>query len=133
MQECLKLFEAILNIITEVINPAFKVHDLPEITVKIGLAYGTALVLLYGKSLEKSHIDIVGSGISMASKITSIARPNQILVGELAYNILRTSNEYEDFLKSKRFIEVTLDPIAWKYISKSDPESLYRVYVVLDI
>ena len=132
-KNALNCSEAILNIIKEIINPAFRVGDLPEITVKIGLAYGKALVVLYGRNLEKSHIDIVGSSISMASKITSIARPNQVLVGELVYNILRSSNGCEDFLRSKRLVEVALDPIMWKYISRSDPESLYRVYEVLDI
>ena len=77
-----------MQIIKEVINPAFKANELPEITVRIGLAYGYALVVLYGKSLEKAHIDIIGSSISLAAKIASIAKPNQVLVGEYIYNIL---------------------------------------------
>lgn len=123
---------AILDIIIKVINPAFTVHDLPEITVKIGLAYGKTSIVLYGKSIEKSHIDIIGPSISVASKIMSIAKPNQVLVGELIYNILQTSDKSSDILKTKRFIEVVLDPIKWKYISRSDPESAYRVYEVLE-
>jgi adenylate cyclase len=122
----------ILDLITKVINPAFTVHDLPEITVKIGLAYGKASIVLYGKNLEKSHIDIIGPSISMASKIMSVARPNQVLVGESIYNILQSSDRSSDFLKTKRFTEVVLDPIKWKYISRSDPESAYRVYEVLE-
>lgn len=61
--------KSILEIIREVINPAFKEIDLPGITVRLGLAYGDALVVLYGKSLEKAHIDIIGSSISMASRL----------------------------------------------------------------
>ena len=114
--------KAILEIINEVINPAFKANQLPEITVRIGLAYGYALVVLYGKSLEKAHIDIVGSSISLASKIASIAQPNQILVGESIYNILKSSSA------ASSFREINLDPTKWKYLSHSDPESLYHVY-----
>src|SRR5919198_3980785 len=123
--------KAILEIIREVIDPAFKANQLPEITVRIGLAYGYALVVLYGKSLEKSHIDIVGSSISLASKIASIAQPNQVLVGEFIYNILLSSSSSlnnEDFLKNVEFKEVNLNPLRWKYLSRSDPESMYRVY-----
>lgn len=115
---------SILEIISEVINPAFNENGLPEIRVRIGLTYGYALVVLYGNSLEKAHIDIIGSSISLASKIASIARPNQILVGESIYHILKSS---ESASKNK-FIEINLDPTKWKYLSHSDPDSMYRVY-----
>jgi class 3 adenylate cyclase len=45
--------KAILEIIKQVINPTFKADQLPEITVRIGMAYGYALVVLYGKSVKK--------------------------------------------------------------------------------
>jgi hypothetical protein len=32
--------------------------------------------------LEKAHLDILGSSINLASKIASIAKPNQVLVGD---------------------------------------------------
>ena len=52
-KNALKSSKAILEIIKEVINPVFKAHELPEITVRIGLTYGDALVVLYGNNLEK--------------------------------------------------------------------------------
>jgi class 3 adenylate cyclase len=113
-----------LEIIKEVINPIFKVHELPEITVRIGSTYGYALVVLYGNNLEKAHIDIIGSSISLASKIVSIAKPNQVLVGESLYNILLSSES----MGNNKFIEIDLDPAKWKYLSHSDPDSMYRVY-----
>src|SRR5437899_12967792 len=94
--------KAILKIIKEVINPELKAHELPEITVRIGMTYGYVLVVLYGNNLERAHIDILGSSISLASKIVSIAKPNQILVCESIYNILRSS----EFISN--FIEITL-------------------------
>jgi adenylate cyclase len=70
-----------LEIIRESLILLFKENSLPGITVRLGLglAYGDALVVLYGKSLEKAHIDIIGSSISLASKIASVAKPNQVL------------------------------------------------------
>jgi adenylate cyclase len=133
-KNALNCSRAILEIIREVINPAFKANELPEITVRIGLAYGYALVVLYGKSLEIAHIDIIGSSISLAAKIASIAKPNQVLIGESIYNILHlspTANR-KDSLNNIKFIEVNLDPTKWKYLSHSDPQSMYRVYEYLE-
>ncbi len=131
-KNALNCSRAILQIIREVINPAFKANELPEITVRIGLAYGYALVVLYGKSLEKAHIDIIGSSISLAAKIASLAKPNQILVGEFIYTVLLSSASSKDLLNYSKFRELNLDPIKWKYLSHFDPESMYRVYEYLE-
>ena len=132
-ENALNCSRAILEIIREVINPVFNAKELPEITVRIGMAYGYALVVLYGKSLEIAHIDIIGASISMAAKIASIAKPNQVLVGEHIYNILfMSSASHKDSLNNSNFIEVNLDPTKWKYLSHSDPESMYRVYEYLE-
>ena len=125
-KNALNCSRTILEIIREVINPVFNINQLPEITIRIGLAYGYALVVLYGKNLERAHIDIVGSSISLASKVASIARPNQILVGEFVYNILKSSAAV-----SNSFREVNLNPTKWKYLSRSDPNSMYHVYEFL--
>ncbi|MFZ0511942.1 MAG: adenylate/guanylate cyclase domain-containing protein, partial [Candidatus Nitrosopolaris sp.] len=127
-KNALNCSRAILEIIREILNPVFKTHELPEITVRLGLTYGYALVVLYGNSLEKAHIDIIGSGISLASKIVSIAKPNQVLVGESIYNILLSSVNHKDFLNNSKFVEINLDPTKWKYLSHFDSESMYRVY-----
>ena len=121
---------AVLEIVKNGINPIFRKNELPEITVRIGLAFGPTLVVLYGKSLEKTHVDITGSSISLAAKIASIAKPNQVLVGELIYNIIMSSKD-KGSLKKIKFEEIVLDPIKWKYLSQSDPQSLYHVYEYL--
>lgn len=120
---------AILEILKKAVNPVFKENELPEITVRTGLAYGATLVVLYGKNLEKAHVDITGSSISLAAKIASIAKPNQVLVGELIYNIIADSKDKES--DNIKFEEVRLDPIKWKYLSQSDPQSFYHVYQYL--
>jgi adenylate cyclase len=126
-KNALNCSSAVLEIVNNGINPIFRKNDLPEITVRTGLAFGPALVVLYGQSLEKAHIDITGSSISLAAKIASISKPNQVLVGEHLYNIMVSSNDKGSLNKIK-FNEVRLDPIKWKYLSQSDPQSLYHVY-----
>ena len=123
-KNALNCSRAILEIITKILNPAFNANELSDITVRIGLAYGHALVVLYGQNSE-AHLDILGSSISLASKIASITKPNQVLVGEFVYNIVKASGA------SSSFREISLNPIKWKYLSRSDPESLYHVYEFL--
>jgi class 3 adenylate cyclase len=129
-KNALNCSSAVLEIVKNGINPIFKENELPEITVRTGLAFGPTLVVLYGKSLEKAHVDITGSSISLAAKIASIAKPNQVLVGELIYNTIMSSED-KGFLSKIKFNEVRLDPIKWKYLSQSDPQSLYHVYEYL--
>ena len=88
------------------------------------MAYGDVLVALYGKDLERAHIDMIGSSISVASKIASIAQPNQVLVRELIYNDL-LSNLSEN---SNRLREIKLGPNKWNYSSHDDSSNIYRVY-----
>ena len=126
-RNALNCTSAVLEIIKNGINPIFRENELPEITVRTGLAFGPTLVVLYGKSLEKAHVDITGSSISLAAKIASIAKPNQVLVGEHIYNIIMASKDKGSLNKIK-FKEERLDPIKWKYLSQSDPQSLYHVY-----
>lgn len=124
---------AVLEIVRSIINSAFKINGLPKITVRTGLAYGDALVVLYGKSLETAHIDIIGSSISMAAKIGSIAKANQILIGEQFYNILLSPSAGEDYMYYKSILsEVGLDREKWKYLSRSNTGSIYRVYEYLE-
>jgi adenylate cyclase len=124
--------KAVLEIIRGIVNPAFRINGLPEITIRTGLAYGEALVLLYGKNPETAHIDIVGSSISMAAKIASTAKPNQILVGELIYNILLLPN-HEDAMYYKHILrEVSMNQEKWKYPSRFNNHNIYRVYEYLE-
>ena len=131
-QNALNCSRSLLEIVKEVINPAFKSIDLPEITVRIGLEYGYALIVLYGKNIEKAHLDIIGSSINLAAKIASIAKPNQVLAGEFIYYIIRSHTDDNHSLDDSRFEELKLDPAKWKYLSHFSPESMYRVYKYLE-
>jgi adenylate cyclase len=125
--------KAVLEIVRGTINPVLKINGLPEITIRTGLAYGDALVVLYGKNPETAHIDIIGPSISMAAKIASAAKANQILVGELVYNLLLSTATGEDPMYYKSILrEISLDRDKWKYPSRSNTGSIYRVYEYLE-
>ncbi len=85
--------KTMVRIITKVINPVLY-NKLPQIQVKIGIDLGESMIVLYGKNLDTSHIDLIGSGISIASKITALAKPNQILFSENIFeNIANVSKD----------------------------------------
>jgi class 3 adenylate cyclase len=122
-ENALNCSKAVIEVI-KVSNTAFSAYKLPEISVRIGMTYGHGLVVLYGNDPQKAYIDMIGSSISLASKIVSIADPNQILVGEYFYSIVHSSKS----INRSNFTEVPLNPTKWKYLSRSDPHSSYRVY-----
>lgn len=112
----------VLNVISNGINPIFKKNSLPAINVKIGIEYGDAIILVYGKNTEFAHIDLIGFSISIASKITSLASPNEIIVGENAYNLV-------DADQKKYFIELTLNEVSkWDNIMKYNNDFKFRIY-----
>jgi class 3 adenylate cyclase len=114
--------KTMLNIITQVINPVFY-NKLPLIEIKIGIDLGDSMIVLYGKNVEIAHIDIIGSGISIASKITALAKPNQILISE---------NIFETIVEVRKDISLTqLDIVNrnWDY-KNIKTNKILNVYVL---
>ncbi len=115
--------KTMVRIINQVINPVL-CNKLPQIKVKIGIDLGESMVVLYGKNLDTSHIDLIGSGISIAAKITALAKPNQILISE---------NVFEDIVNVSRdtnFQKLDIVDEGWNYINTKTCKIL-NVYVVL--
>jgi adenylate cyclase len=106
-----------IEVVGEGINPVFRSHNLPEIRVKVSMDYGEVLVVLYGKSLENSHIDIIGSNISMAAKMLAFAPSGSIVLGMKAHDNLGEAG--------KNMQEIH-DP-DWPYTNESS-NSRYRLY-----
>jgi class 3 adenylate cyclase len=112
----------ILDIIKNGINPIFIKNSLRPITVKIGIEHGDAIILVYGKNVEFAHIDIIGFSISIASKITSLASPNEIIVGENAYDHMGNDNK-------EHFIDLTSEKESkWDSVMKYNDDMQYRVF-----
>jgi len=114
---------AMLKVVGEGLNPAFEENGLPKIGVKIGIDFGENLVVLYGRDPERSYIDIVGSTISIAAKITQIADPGQIVIGQNVYEVCDS-----DF--RKEFIEFMPDPHLWSFKNLRDGTP-YKLYATI--
>jgi len=121
-ENALSCAKSILSIVRECINPALRDSNLPVINLKIGLDCGLSLVILYGKNIDKAPIDLVGPCISIASKITSAALPNQILTGQSVYNVFTS-----DGLFRNKFTNIKLPYDKWNYIDKSSG-NIYELY-----
>ena len=112
----------VLNVIQNGINPIFKKYSLPSINVKIGIEYGDAIILVYGKNSEFAHVDLIGFSISIASKITSLASPNEIIAGENAFFLIGDDQK-------KFFIDLTSERGSkWDSIMRYNDGLKYRVF-----
>ena len=109
---------SMVTILQQGINPILNQYDYPELKVKIGIDSGVHSVIQYGVG-EKSHVDILGYGISMASKIAAVAKPDQIVTSESIYQGMHPSAR-------TRFSEVKLDS-SWTFIDERTSE-IYRLY-----
>jgi adenylate cyclase len=114
--------KTMLKVLTQVINPVFY-NKLPLIEIKIGVDLGESMVVLYGKNVDIAHIDIIGSGISIAAKITALAKPNQILISE---NIFETVFEVIKDLSLKK---LDIDKKIWEY-NNIKTNKILNVYVL---
>ncbi len=115
----------ILSIIKDGINPVFQNNSFPKISLKIGIEYGEAIVLVYGKNIEFAHIDLLGFSISIASKITSLASPGEIIIGENSYNHL-------DKDEKKFFADLTEEKEPkWSNVMKYNNNIKYRIFKYL--
>ena len=111
--------KSMMLIIEQGINPILTQYDYPELQVKIGIDYGTNMVVRYGQDSVKSHVDLMGRSMNMASKIQSMAGPNQILLGEDVYQRLHPDVQDE------------LEPVVWEnriWMYQGKDGSLYGVY-----
>lgn len=107
------------EIIKKCVNPELAAHGLPEIRIKISIDHGDVQVVVYGKSLERSHIDIVGSTISMAAKMIAFAKTGQIVVGKSLHEKIPPDNQ--------SFARLDMDPSRWSYVDEKSglPYGLY--------
>lgn len=112
--------KSMITVIEKGINPILNQYDYPELMVKIGVDYGQNIVIRYGSDPEKSHVDLMGPAMNIASKIQSLARPNQILIGQDVHSRIHPSLQ-------KSFREVIWKNNEWKYRSRTSGD-LYKVY-----
>ncbi|HEX2014574.1 MAG TPA: adenylate/guanylate cyclase domain-containing protein [Nitrososphaera sp.] len=119
---------SMIKIMRAGINPILNQYDYPEMNVRVGIDLGENVVVQYGwdvhtvdgKKLRWPHYDILGYTINVASKMTSLARPDQIIVGQLVYDVL-------DERQQSTFQLLKINPDVWSYMSDYT-EGIYQLY-----
>jgi class 3 adenylate cyclase len=87
-------------------------------SIRVSIDYGDVQVVLYGKRIDRSHIDIVGSNISMAAKMIPLAQIWQIVIGQ---------STYEKLDSKQNFVEMNVDARRSTYIDEKSGSS-YKLY-----
>jgi adenylate cyclase len=111
--------KSMVNVLREGINPILSKLDYPELSVKVGIDEGENVIVQYGYD-QSSPIDILGYGMNVAAKITSITEPNRVSVGENVFKLLHPNLQSE-------FHEQVTSETDWKYVNVESGRP-YRVY-----
>jgi class 3 adenylate cyclase len=112
--------KSMLTVIQKGINPILNQYDYPDLMVKIGADFGQSIVVRYGSNPDASPVDLMGPAMNIASKIQSLAKPNQILIGDDVYQKIHPSSQ-------NSFKEIIWKNNEWKYRSRLTGQ-IYKVY-----
>ncbi len=112
--------KSMITVIEKGINPILNQYDYPDLMVKIGIDFGTSIVVRYGADEKNSHVDLMGPAMNIAAKIQGLAKPNQILIGDDVYSRLHPTIQ-------RTFEQIIWKNNEWKYRSRMTGE-LYKVY-----
>lgn len=107
-----------LMVVEQSINPILKENNYPELSVKIGIDAGENAVVQYGSDGATSHVDLLGHTMSLTAKITAMAQPNHILMGDMAYKCV-------NLYMRKKLTQYSLQ--AFDYIDHQTGDA-YRLY-----
>jgi len=112
--------KSMITTIQKGINPILNQYDYPDLMVKVGMDFGQSIVVRYGSNPEQSNVDLMGPAMNIAAKIQSLAKPNQILIGDDVYRKLHPVSQ-------NSFKEIVWKNNEWKYRSRLTGE-IYKVY-----
>jgi adenylate cyclase len=137
-----------LRIAREAINPILKQYDGPEINLRIGLDIGENAIIQSGWDIhpnirnrrknnkndiinynkkqqrllvKKPVYDILSYTISIAVKMTALAHPNHLVIGDPLYNLL-------DDKQRSAFQRVHISPDIWDYVCRNSEGKIYNLY-----
>ncbi len=109
---------AMIQVLEKGINSIFREHGYQGLQAKIGIESGEHSVIQYILG-NNSHVDILGYGISMAAKLSTLARPNQVVISHGIYFGMHPSLR-------KKFVQMDLDPQMWKYKDERFQPGVWR-------
>ncbi|HET6808077.1 MAG TPA: adenylate/guanylate cyclase domain-containing protein, partial [Nitrososphaera sp.] len=116
---------SMIKIIRDGINPILNQYEYPEMNVRVGIDLGENVVVQYGwdahtvdgKKVRSPHYDILGYTMNIATKMTMLAKPDQIVIGQKVYDML-------DDRQKSTFHPLRISPEAWNYMS----DYSHRIY-----
>jgi adenylate cyclase len=122
---------SMIKIIRAGLNPILNEYDYPEMGVRVGIDVGENVVVQYGwgtrlsavqdkREVKKPHFDILGYTISIAAKMTTFAKDNQIVIGQFVYDMM------DDSQKSTFKVQ-PIGSEVWNYVSSNTGE-IYGLY-----
>jgi adenylate cyclase len=127
------------------INPILDKYNCPAMNMRIGIDVGENAIIQSGwdihpnmigiednndsnitkkeqqLSIKKPVYDILGYSTSIAVKMTALANPNHMVIGQLVYD------ELDDSQKSL-FSQLDFSPEVWSYTSNNTGKYIYKVY-----
>jgi class 3 adenylate cyclase len=120
---------SMIKVIQNGINPILNQYDYPEMSIRIGIDVGEIALIQYGwdihtlgdkQIVKEPHHDILGYTVNVAIKMTRLAEPNGLVIGQSLYNIL-------DEKQRSTFERLNITPDVWSYIDEKSG-SIYQVY-----
>jgi class 3 adenylate cyclase len=122
---------SMIKIMREGMNPILNEYGYPEIAVRVGVDIGENIVAQYDLSthtptikdkqiIKKPHLDILGYTISIATKMTRFAKPNQIIIGQFVYEVL-------DDVQKSTFKALPVSSDVWSYVTNNTGD-IYSLY-----
>src|SRR5919106_4537834 len=111
--------KSMVMVLGEGINPFLSKLKYPELSVKVGIDEGENVIVQYGYD-QSSPIDILGYGMNVAAKITSITESNRVSVGENVFKLLHPNLQSD-------FHELVTSESVWKYVNVESGKP-YKVY-----
>jgi adenylate cyclase len=125
---------SMIKIVRQGINPILDQNGYPELSVRIGIDVGDQnAVLQYGwdiihtldtnkhkQIMKKPHYDIIGYTISVAVKMTGLAKPNRFIIGQRVYDALNEKQK-------SAFEQLNIGTDIWSYVD-SRTGVTYSIY-----
>jgi class 3 adenylate cyclase len=134
-----------LQVAHEGINPILNQCDCPVMNARIGIDIGENAIIqsgwdihpsitnvekignnnnIYKKEqplIKKPVYDVLGYSTSIAVKMTALANPNHMVIGQLVYDLL-------DDIQKSLFRQLTMSPEIWSYANINTGNSIYNIF-----
>ena len=121
---------SMIRVVCNGINPILNQYDYPELRVRVGIDVGESAVVQYGWDthskngkvvMKEAHLDLLGYTVNIATKMTSMAKPDHIVIGQMVYDLL------DDKLK-REFRILPISTEMWNYVSNYTEGKIYNLY-----